>query len=77
MGIKASEAHLQIGQYIRVVYTVDRGLGSKDGQAAIIVDDMITPPVILRRIDPKKHEVEIERSGGTLQTIIFKELLPG
>lgn len=72
--IKASEVHLFIGQVVRIVYVKDQGVGFVDGKDAIIVDNMITDAVLLKKVDPNNQTVEIERPGGILQTIKFKEI---
>lgn len=70
--IKASELDLFVGQKVRVVYPVDRGLQG----TTIIVDDLITDEVLLKKYDPKTQEITFERAGGVLQTMRPKQVFP-
>lgn len=73
--IKASEIHLYQGHLVRVVYVKDRGLGTKDGSLAFIVDDMITPPVVLKGYNSQTQEAEVERAPGSpVERIKIKEI---
>ncbi len=72
--IKPSELHLFTGRLVRVVYAVDRGVSG----GAVVVDDMITPPVLLKDYDPTTGTVTFERRGSTtLEKRVPKEVLPG
>ena len=74
--IKLSNIHLSYGQMVRVVYTVDRGTQPTNSGLAIVVDDLITPPVLLRNYNRNTGEVEFERTAGSLEKMLFKEILP-
>ncbi|WP_041450443.1 hypothetical protein [Anaeromyxobacter dehalogenans] len=71
--IKSSELHLMVGRLVRIVYAVDRGISG----GAVVVDDMITPPVLLKDYDPTTQAVTFQRRGSTaLEKLVPKEVLP-
>ena len=61
--ILGKDLHLFIGKLVRVVYIKDRGIQGLN----VVVDHLITPPVLLRGYDPTTQTVTIERPGGTLE----------
>jgi hypothetical protein len=76
--IDPKSLHIMIGQLVRIVYAVDRGVISTTQGAALIVDDMITPPVFLAGYDPQTQTVTFQRHGSdTQEKIVPKEVLDG
>lgn len=65
--ILAKDLHLFIGQLVRVVYVRDRGIQSTTQGPAVVVDNLITPPVRLIQYDPTTQKVTVERPGGKIE----------
>jgi len=74
--LKASDLYVHIGKEVRVVYPLDRGFfPSATGGGVIIVDDMITPNVILKAHNSQTNEITFQRSDGSIHTMQPKEVL--
>jgi hypothetical protein len=74
--IRASDLPRYFGKQVKVVYVGRDAVIATAQGAAIEVEDLITPPVLLRGYDGRVGLVTIERHDGRIDQLSPKHIFP-